>query len=532
MRTIFKWLVPGFMHRLDRALLENYPVIWRTRGHYVLYFSILLIPVLFLLGFVYSVSLSNLTVDPRNHIIFFYDIYNKGMLGILSIGLLYWAYTQYQIGFPSARWKDIFLTLLLYSIGLFVMLAIAAPMFRLGTIVRTAYFFIDEKDLDDWSAQKFYSYGFIINDSDTFNIKPQLLAGYFEEREKGVDEIREIEERLLKRRYDVAFIDSISLILEKDLDRRSMHLDNSYVDYLYYLKYRSYVTRPGFTFSSLLNLLAYWSYLPRLEQNLSGHRKDYYKNYPSFKNYRSFRYYSLLRVKDDELNHRFYYQDWLLFNQYYTYYNSQKNPSLPRATIQKYGIPTGIDTVQIDTMKFLLPQLPYALEDGYRSVQHARQFIKQGIQFWHYVTFLYYLPLITLLLFAAPFLSFRMALGALTMAALGTGLNIGLDFSSAFPKHWYYWHSLVYLALPGTGLLLLIFAAAVRKQLAFVPFAFHLIVLGVLIILFLALYGDKGIFRTTALTINKPVDLAFFGVQFIGLAGMLLMAYLQALPRR
>lgn len=71
-----------------------------------------------------------------------------------------------------------------------------------------------------------------------------------------------------------------------------------------------------------------------------------------------------------------------------------------------------------------------------------------------------------------------------------------------------------------------------RKQLAFVSFAFHLIVLGVLIILFLALYGDKGIFHTTALTINKPVDLAFYGVQIIGLAGMMLMAYIQALPRR
>ncbi len=31
---------------------------------------------------------------------------------------------------------------------------------------------------------------------------------------------------------------------------------------------------------------------------------------------------------------------------------------------------------------------------------------------------------------------------------------------------------------------------------------------------------------------GKPVDLAFFGVQVIGLAGVLLMTYLQALPKR
>ncbi|MCB0530799.1 MAG: hypothetical protein KDD14_01300 [Saprospiraceae bacterium] len=531
MKTIFKWLVPGFIHRLDRALLENYPVVWRTRGHYVLYFSVLLIPILFLLGFVNSVSLSNLTVDPRNHIIFFYDTYNKGMLGILSIGLLYWAYTQYQIGFPSARWKDIALTLIIYSVGIFVMLAIAAPMFRLGTIVRTAYFFIDEKDLDSWSAENFYSYGFIFNDSDTFNINPHLLNQYFQEREKDVDNIRKIEERVLQRRYDIAYIDSINLILEKDLNHRSIQMEYSYKENLQYLRQRSYVPKPEFIFNSLVNFIAYWSYLPTLEQNLSDNRKDYYKNYPNFKNYRSYRYNTLFRGMGITPSQRFYYQDWRLYNQYYIYYK-QKSPILSRRIIDKYDIPTGVDTIQIDTLKFLLPQLPYSLENGYRSVQHARQFIKQGIHFWHYKTFLYYLPFITLLLFAAPFLSFRMALGALALAAIGTGLNIGLDFSSAFLKYWYYWHSLVYLILPCSGLLLLIFAATVRKQLAFVSFAFHLIVLGVLIILFLALYGDKGIFHTTALTINKPVDLAFYGVQIIGLAGMMLMAYIQALPRR
>ena len=56
--------------------------------------------------------------------------------------------------------------------------------------------------------------------------------------------------------------------------------------------------------------------------------------------------------------------------------------------------------------------------------------------------------------------------------------------------------------------------------------------IGLVVGLFFALLGDRWIFRTDALPIGKPVDLAFFGVQLMGLTAALLMANLQALPKR
>ncbi len=532
MKTIFKWLVPGFMRRLDRFLLENYPVVWRTRGHYVLFYSFLLIPVLFALGFAYSVSVANLTVDPYNHIIFFYDPYNKGMLVLFSIGLLYWAYTQYQTGFSSTRLKDIFLTLGIYSVGIFAMLAITTPMFRLGTILRTAYFFIDEKDLNNWARQDFYRYGFVFNDSDSFNIPPNKLTTYFQEREKDLATILKIENTILKRRYDIAYIDSIGIAMEQDLKRRSIGIKNSFTGFLHHYGDRSYIPRPGIHFGSFLPMWDYWAYLPQIEKKTENSGPRNQNRLPNFRSYRSFRYFELFRIELEEEKYRMGRQDWRLLALYNNYYFLQKNPVFPGSVIEKYGIPVGLDTVPLDTFILVKPQCPIALENAYNSVQHARQFIREGIQFWHYKTLFYYLPFITLLLFAAPFLSFRMALGALTVGAVGTLFNISLDFNSAFLKYWYYWHTLVYLALPLTGLLLLIYSAMLRKHMPIVSFAFHLIVLGLVMILFLALYGDKGIFNTTALTISKPVNLAFFGMQVIGLTGVLLRTYLQALPRR
>ena len=89
-----------------------------------------------------------------------------------------------------------------------------------------------------------------------------------------------------------------------------------------------------------------------------------------------------------------------------------------------------------------------------------------------------------------------------------------------------------YLALPLTGLWLLYQATLQKKGDNYVPLAFHILVIGIAIILFFCLFGEKWVFTTDELFISKPVDLAFFGVQIIGLVGMLFMVYLQKLPKQ
>lgn len=51
-------------------------------------------------------------------------------------------------------------------------------------------------------------------------------------------------------------------------------------------------------------------------------------------------------------------------------------------------------------------------------------------------------------------------------------------------------------------------------------------------ILFFAIFGEKWIFNIKEIFLSKTVNLAFFGVQPIGLVGVLLMAYLQMLPKK
>lgn len=217
---------------------------------------------------------------------------------------------------------------------------------------------------------------------------------------------------------------------------------------------------------------------------------------------------------------------------YYEYYKKNRLNAVDIATLQKYGIPLGSFSLALDTVQFIRPAFPYLVEKAARSVRHAQQCMHAGIFSRHLQMLGFYLPMLAILLFAAPYFSFRHTLGALVVFIAGTILNAIFGFDERLSRAWYYWHSTAYLFIPAMGLLLLIMAALQRKRLFYVPFAFHLVLIGLVVGLFFALLGDRWIFRTDALPIGKPVDLAFFGVQLMGLTAALLMANLQALPKR
>ncbi|MBK7936865.1 MAG: hypothetical protein IPJ82_07120 [Lewinellaceae bacterium] len=52
MKNIFDWIDPGFMSRVDDYLIEHWPVVWCTKAHYIIFYSLCGALLLFTLGFI------------------------------------------------------------------------------------------------------------------------------------------------------------------------------------------------------------------------------------------------------------------------------------------------------------------------------------------------------------------------------------------------------------------------------------------------------------------------------------------------
>jgi hypothetical protein len=90
--AISKYIVPSFLQRFDRYLLVNHPHLWRTRGHYVGFYSFLATLILFLAGYFYPQTLYDLTTSGREMPSFYISVFGI----FLSIGMLFswWYYIQ------------------------------------------------------------------------------------------------------------------------------------------------------------------------------------------------------------------------------------------------------------------------------------------------------------------------------------------------------------------------------------------------------------------------------------------------------
>ncbi|NUO02659.1 MAG: hypothetical protein HUU01_18790 [Saprospiraceae bacterium] len=518
MKTIYKLLNPPFLRRLDEWLLGRYPVVWRTRGHYVLFYALLAAVVLFVAGFCWPVSVAKLTIDPIKPIVLGQDVFYILPMVILSFGLLYWAYRQYQAGFPFYQVKQIGATLLIYTVCFYMVTAVAAPAFKLGALVRTAWFLMDEADLKYWEDNDFFAYGFLLKDSDTLSIDAvPSINSFFKEREGEFRKLRKREDFILENRYNSIFIDTLAYLSDRSyLSDLSDLSDRSYLSYRSDRSDRSYLSDRSYR--------SYRSY--RSDRSYRSYRSD--RSYLSYRSYRSDRsdrsYLSDLSDLSDLL-------DLSYLSSYEHYYHTNQHNLINKSQLEKYAVPLRYNSIKIDTFTLTAPRFVYQMEDAIRSVRHARQYLAEWIIFRHARASLLYLPLLACLIFAAPFMAFRPALTAIGTAIAGWMLLTfvlevkELDPSGAFVNDI---NILSFALLPLTGLLMLLYPAFTQKQSRYVAFAFHLIVTGLFVVVFSFVLDLED----TDFAIYKPVDIAFFGVQAIGVAGAILMAYIQKLPKR
>lgn len=185
MKQLTKWLVPPFLRRFDRYLLENHPSVWSTGGHFVLFYGILVAVVLFVAGFCYPINPMSLTVHPVYLLSIENESYYSFCIPIMALIVSFWVF---KIRFLDFEITNIFPRFLVFFVCLFVLMSLNLTSFRLGMIYRMAYYHINQKDIDFIKDNNFQLYGFVIDSSTT-----EFDEGIFLQGEKTFNDIYKLE---------------------------------------------------------------------------------------------------------------------------------------------------------------------------------------------------------------------------------------------------------------------------------------------------------------------------------------------------
>lgn len=532
MKSISKWRVPGFLRRLDQYLRERYPVIWYSGAHWVLFYGLLGGVLLFGAGILYPVhwvkresvdgkymNLDHWVVDPIRPIEFAYDdMYIYSLLLVIAFACI-WMYRQFQLRPFFYQVQQSLFCLLIYVGCCWVLCGVTAAAFRMGTIVKTAWFWMPERDLMAFKGSGIYPYGFVPLAENSLGVIPEDTLSFFQKREKVFKQIWEKEESWLNQRYKAN-----PLYWKKRLEKLGVSdlMFRSNPSYRSYLLYRSDRSDRSFiSFPSLrsdLSDLSDRSYLSDLS-DLPGRSYLSHLSYLSYLSYLSDRSDRSYRSDLPEVSFQ------LLKSVYYEVAKENTSQSIALAyQLQNYD-----DILSVDPLE-IIPSLPNQIEDAVRSVEHARQFLREGI-FWRYFWHLpYYLLLMGALLFLLPWISAKSLLQLSVMVVLfWLGLRIfEVEGWEGYKGIWKSVHLAAYLLLPLTGILLLLWMLRQQKQGVWFTTAVNMVFLGLLIVLLGALNFGRG---DTLAQFGSPIDAAFYGAQLIGLLAACIVPYVQAMPK-
>jgi hypothetical protein len=548
MKMLYNFLVPKFLRDFDDYLLRNYPVVWRTKAMFVLFYGVVGAVVLFAAGFFYPVDAQNLTVSPNKEIRMGYDTYHLWSVLLVGMGLCYWAYRQYQLGFPFTKIKDTLLTLLLYACSFWFLFGIVTPAFRLGTIYKTAYHWIDTDDMRQLEASNIYPHGFILLEEDT-HYKGMPADTFFQRRERIFNTIWHVEDTLLSHLYtnDTLFWKNW-YATHNSLDTKD--LDN-YPSYLSSLWDKSYL-------SSLLSLPYLSSHSSRskiLDKSYRLYRSDLDKSSLSGMSYPSYDEFRRLFVSDMSSRSSWSFlsfpssQSPLLYQfsqlsvsdlSYLSSYEQYKQKQTTNIRVfDKYGFNESTDSMRVnpegshDSLTFYRAVLPYSIEHAIYSVKFARLYLAEKIYTRHWALVLKYVLLLATLFYFIPFLSIQSVFNLLVtclFASVIIAFNLPKEGSDELSQNI---SNGAYLLLPTLSCLPLLWTFFRKKQAQGLVFAAQGLFFGLLCVLMGALfliYREKAGF-TSIKSFQPPYDLAFYGVQVLGVLGAVLTTYVRTLPK-
>jgi len=519
MKSISKWLVPGFLRRLDQYLRERYPVVWYSGAHWVLFYGLLGGMVLFGAGLLSPVhwvtkrwmvkkyiNLDQWVVDPITPIEFAYDdFYIYPLLLVLTFACI-WMYRQFQIRQFFYQVQHSLFCILIYVGCWWVLGGITAAAFRMGTIVKTAWIWMPERDLQDFKQSGIYPHGFVPLEEDKTGFIPADTLFFFRKHEKEFKRIWGNEETWLKPRYKIDKRYWKKRLAELGMKNLSYLPDRSFLSDRSGLSFLSYLSdRSDLSFRSNLSNLSdrsFRSYLSDLSDRLYGSDRSYWW----YLSYRSDRWY--LSDLSDLLGRS---------DQYILFYEAAQN-RIKHPKASAYNLINYNDTLKTDPL-VIIPSLPNQIEDAVRSIEHARQFLREGI-FWRYFFHLFhYLFFLSVLLFLVPWLSARNFLQLLIFAflffcILGVLGFLENEIVASFA---------IFSVLPTTGILLLISMLWQQKQGQLLRLAINMVFLGLFFILLMCSLKNVVGFL--------PTDITFYGAQLIGLLAACIVPYVQAMPK-
>ena len=135
-------LIPGFLNRLDHRLLINKPNIWRTKAHYLLFYAIIIIALVFSCGCFYPHSIQSEvygSAEQRDNIAIFITF------AMSIVIIIFWSTRLYQFQTKISRWKHFFYTFCIYFICLFILFT-SVFSFHYGSFINRTNLLTDYKD--------------------------------------------------------------------------------------------------------------------------------------------------------------------------------------------------------------------------------------------------------------------------------------------------------------------------------------------------------------------------------------------------
>jgi len=108
--SLTRLLIPGFLKQFDGWLLKNQPAIWRTRIHYVLFYSAIVCNLL-IFGFYHGFPLTTEMLGDD------FSTFRAITLIFGGFALLFWGWELRKFAFKGKSFTNVMLTLLIYWLG-------------------------------------------------------------------------------------------------------------------------------------------------------------------------------------------------------------------------------------------------------------------------------------------------------------------------------------------------------------------------------------------------------------------------------
>ena len=179
---IQNFLIPSFLKRFDFWLMTHKPHIWRTRGHFVVFYCSILAAMLYVGGTEFSQNFADffdLDVHKNNSVVGYFTLF----LCFTSVGILmWWWYTIQKFGYRRTNIVHFLTEIGIYTLGIFAV-SLFVFAFERGFSHRQAYG-LEKHSREDslWVIQNgYFQYGYMPH----FQLnKENDLKSYFKQGEQ------------------------------------------------------------------------------------------------------------------------------------------------------------------------------------------------------------------------------------------------------------------------------------------------------------------------------------------------------------